>query len=90
LAYYRKPNPTGFTPEMEPPPLLPVGVSDWLIHQTGDKTSGAVMGVKSYTVDTNRFNGTIEDLAAFLGQLKFQSHQNQSRQLLRNLCIKQR
>lgn len=65
LAYYRKPNPTGFTPEADPPPLLPVGVSDWLIHQTGDKTSGAVMGVKSYTVDTNRFNGTLQDLAMF-------------------------
>lgn len=67
LAYYRKTNPTGFTPEADPPPLLPKGVKTWLIHQTGDKTSGAVVGVKSYTVDTNRFNGTIEDLACFFG-----------------------
>lgn len=65
LAYYRKTNPTGFTPEADPPPLLPIGIKTWLIHQTGDKVSGKEYGVKSYTVDTNRFNGTPQDLALF-------------------------
>jgi GH25 family lysozyme M1 (1,4-beta-N-acetylmuramidase) len=64
LAQYRLANPYPFyTPEKEPPPLLPNGVTDWLIHQTGEKYNGSSVGVASYYVDSNRWNG---DLMAVL------------------------
>lgn len=69
LAYYRTalPKPL-FTPEMPPPPLLPTGISKWLFHQTCDRGKGKEVGVGSYYVDQNRFNGTREQLDAYFGR----------------------
>ena len=68
LAYYRTALPYPlFTPEMPPPPLLPNGVSKWLFHQTCERGKGREVGVGSYYVDQNRFNGTREELDAYFG-----------------------
>lgn len=68
LAQYRKRLPAPlYTPELNPPPNLPIGVNKWLIHQTGEKGNGGQVGVRSYYVDTNRFNGTQEQLLAYFG-----------------------
>jgi len=68
LAGYRKPLPSPlYTPEATPPPALPKGVSSWLIHQTGERGNGSAVGVVSHYVDTNRFNGTLEQLRAYFG-----------------------
>lgn len=68
LANYlaRRPAPL-YTPEKTPPPLLPKGVTQWLIHQTGERGNGGAVGVRSHYVDTNRFNGTQEQLLAYFG-----------------------
>jgi len=68
LAHYlkRRPSPE-FTPEKNPPPMLPKGISQWLIHQTAEKQNGSKVGVVSYFVDTNRWNGTKAELNAFFG-----------------------
>lgn len=68
LAHYlsRRPAPL-YTPEKTPPPLLPKGVAQWLIHQTGERGNGGAVGVRSRYVDTNRFNGTQEQLLAYFG-----------------------
>ena len=68
LAHYlsRLPEPK-FTPEKTPPPALPNGVTNWLIHQTGDRANGAENGVASYYVDTDRWNGTEEDVLEYFG-----------------------
>jgi GH25 family lysozyme M1 (1,4-beta-N-acetylmuramidase) len=68
LANYlaRRPAPL-YTPEKTPPPLLPKGVTQWLIHQTGERGNGGAVGVRSHYVDTNRWNGTLEDLRAYFG-----------------------
>lgn len=69
LAYYRTALPYPlYTPEMPPPPLLPVGVSKWLFHQTCDRGKGREVGVGSYYVDQNRFNGTRAELDDFFGR----------------------
>ena len=68
LAGYRKPLPSPlYTPEATPPPALPNGVTNWLIHQTAEKGNGSAVGVVSHYVDTNRFNGTQEELRAYFG-----------------------
>lgn len=68
LAGYRYPLPSPqYTPEMIPPPALPKGVSNWLIHQTGEKGNGSAVGVASHYVDTNRWNGTHEQMLAYFG-----------------------
>lgn len=69
LAYYRTalPKPL-FTPEMPSPPLMPAGISKWLFHQTCDRGKGKDVGVGSYYVDQNRFNGTKADLDAYFGR----------------------
>lgn len=68
LAQYRKRLPAPlYTPELNPPPNLPIGVNKWLIHQTGEKGNGGQVGVRSYYVDTNRFNGTQAELLAYFG-----------------------
>jgi len=69
LAYYRArlPYPL-FTPEMPPPPLMPAGINRWLIHQTCERGKGKDVGVGSYYVDQNRFNGTKAELDAFFGR----------------------
>lgn len=66
LAQYRLANPYPlYTPEKTPPPLLPNGVTDWLIHQTGEKYNGASVGVASYYVDSNRWNGDLMSLLQY-------------------------
>ena len=59
-----------FTPEERPsPPLLPVGVTNWLIHQTADKIP-AWPGLQSggiTTCDTDRWNGDDAAVAAWFG-----------------------
>jgi len=68
LANYLTPRPYPlYTPEKTPPPALPIGVSNWLIHQTAEKGNGSAVGVVSHYVDTNRFNGTQEELRAYFG-----------------------
>jgi GH25 family lysozyme M1 (1,4-beta-N-acetylmuramidase) len=69
LAYYRTalPKPL-YTPEMPPPPLMPNGVSKWLFHQTCERGKGKEVGVGSYYVDQNRFNGTRAELDAYFGR----------------------
>ena len=66
LAQYlwKRPAPL-FTPEHPGPPTLPRGVSDWLIHQTGEHYDGRKVGVASRYVDTNRWNGTSEDVLKY-------------------------
>jgi len=68
LAHYlwRRPSPL-FTPEKDPPPALPRGVNNWLIHQTAEKQNGSAVGVASHYVDTNRWNGTKQELLAYFG-----------------------
>lgn len=69
LAYYRTALPYPlYTPEMPPPPLMPTGVNRWLFHQTCEKGKGREVGVGSYYVDQNRFNGTREQLDAYFGR----------------------
>jgi len=69
LAYYR---PAWayplYTPEIPPPPRLPINVNRWLIHQTCERGKGREVGVGSYYVDQNRFNGTREQLDAYFGR----------------------
>jgi GH25 family lysozyme M1 (1,4-beta-N-acetylmuramidase) len=68
LAHYltRLPNPQ-YTPEKTPPPALPNGVSSWFMHQTAEHGNGSAVGVASHYVDTNRFNGTHQELLAYFG-----------------------
>lgn len=68
LAHYltRLPDPQ-YTPEKTPPPALPNGVNSWFMHQTAEHGNGSAVGVVSHYVDTNRFNGTLEDLRAYFG-----------------------
>lgn len=69
LAYYRTALPYPlYTPEMPSPPLMPAGISKWLFHQTCEKGKGREVGVGSYYVDQNRFNGTREQLGAYFGR----------------------
>ena len=56
-----------YTPEKTPPPLLPNGFSNWTFHQTAERQDGSKVGVVSHYVDTNRFNGTKEQLLAYFG-----------------------
>lgn len=66
LATYRKSlvSPL-YTPEHDGPPLLPKGVSTYLIQQTGDR-SKSIGGVSHY-MDYNRWNGTKADVLRFFG-----------------------
>ena len=69
LAYYRTALPYPlYTPEMPPPPSLPAGVSKWLFHQTCEKGKGREVGVGSYYVDQNRYNGTKAELDTYFGR----------------------
>ena len=68
LAHYLKALPyPQFTPEKTPPPLLPKGVTKWLIHQTCEKGNGAEYGVASYYVDLDRWNGSSDDILEYFG-----------------------
>ena len=68
LAHYLKALPyPQFTPEKNPPPALPKGVTKWLIHQTCEKGNGAEYGVASYYVDLDRWNGSSDDILEYFG-----------------------
>ena len=68
LANYLKALPYPlYTPEKNPPPLLPRGVTNWLIHQTCEKGNGAEYGVASHYVDLDRWNGTSDDILEYFG-----------------------
>ena len=68
LAHYLKPLPEPqYTPEKSPPPALPKGVTNWLIHQTCEKGNGSEYGVASHYVDLDRWNGTSDDILAYFG-----------------------
>ena len=68
LAQYYKANPAPqYTPEYPCPPRLPKGVNHWLIHQTAEKGNGSAVGVVSYYVDLNRWNGSLQDMYAYFG-----------------------
>lgn len=49
------------------PPLLPRGVTKYLIHQTSETGIGRNFGLPSGAIDTNRWNGTLEDVQAYFG-----------------------
>ena len=61
--------PKGSTPGVEHPgpPLLPRGVTKYLIHQTSETGIGRNFGLPSGAIDTNRWNGTLEDVQAYFG-----------------------
>lgn len=66
LANYRKSAPPPFyTAEHPGPPILPKGVSTYLIHQTGDHCR-PIGGVSS-TMDYNRWNGEKADVVRYFG-----------------------
>jgi lysozyme len=67
LAQYRWPLPYPlYTTEYPSPPLVPAGVTDWLIHQTANR--GKSIGAKAlYYMDYNRFNGTHDAVVKFGG-----------------------
>jgi len=68
LANYLKRQPFPlYTPEKDSPPLMPTGVNSWLIHQTGERSNGGAVGVVSYYVDTDRWNGTEADMLDYFG-----------------------
>ena len=68
LAGYRKPLPSPlYTPEATPPPALPKGVDNWLIHQTCERGNGSEFGVASHYIDIDRWNGTNQELLAYFG-----------------------
>lgn len=71
LAGYRKPLPSPlYTPEATPPPALPKGVDNWLIHQTCERGNGSEFGVASHYVDIDRWNGTDDDVRAYFGLIE--------------------
>jgi GH25 family lysozyme M1 (1,4-beta-N-acetylmuramidase) len=47
------------------PPVLPKGVTSWLIHQTSSHGKG--IGSESGNMDYDRWNGTVEDVYAYAG-----------------------
>lgn len=68
LAGYRKPLPPPlYTAEATPPPALPKGVDNWLIHQTAERGNGSEFGVASHYVDIDRWNTGNKEIAAFFG-----------------------
>jgi len=68
LAGYRKPLPSPlYTPEATPPPALPNGVTNWLIHQTCEWGNGSEFGAASHYIDIDRWNTGNKEIAAFFG-----------------------
>lgn len=75
LATYLTPLPEpAYTVEHPGPPWLPVGVNNWLIHQTGDRGNGAAHGVASHYIDTNRWNGTEDQMLDYFDMTE-ESHE---------------
>ena len=68
LAHYLTTLPyPAFTPEKSPPPMLPKGVTTWLIHQTGSQGDGKTHGAASHYIDQDRFNGDDVALDEYFG-----------------------
>ena len=65
IAHYN----LGVGTERKIAPALPKGVKKYKIHQTSDKMPGAKFGAKSTYIDTNRYNGTLEELRNFWGKI---------------------
>ena len=61
--------PKGSAPGVEHPgpPILPRGITSYLIHQTSETGIGKNVGLPSGAIDTNRWNGTLEDVQAYFG-----------------------
>jgi len=55
-----------YAPEQTPPPRLPRGVTNWLIHQTGGYTP-PLFNVASRTLDYDRWNGDEAAVRAYFG-----------------------
>lgn len=68
LAHYLARRDPEYTPEKDPPPLIPRGVGKWLIHQTSERGIGREHGVSSNYIDTNRWNKTYKDMDAYFGR----------------------
>ena len=67
LANYRTPLPYPlYTPEHPGPPMLPAGVSNYLIHQTGYRCK-SIGASALYYMDYNRWNGNNADVARYFG-----------------------
>ena len=64
--------PKGSAPGVEHPgpPILPRGVTKWLIHQTSETGIGKNVGLPSGAIDTNRWNGTDDDVRAYFGLIE--------------------
>ena len=51
--------------EKPPPPILPTGVTKWLIHQNADHYPSAGYGIATKGMDTNRWNGDAETMLKY-------------------------
>lgn len=52
------------------PPILPRGITQYLIHQTSETGIGINVGLPGGPIDTNRWNGTDQDLQAYFGRFE--------------------
>lgn len=88
LAHYRKTAPAPlFTAEHPGPPDLPAGVSNYLIHQTGDKCKG--IGTASYYMDYNRWNGDHAAVLAYFGNPRLnEEYLDTGRVLFKARCMR--
>lgn len=55
-----------YTPERTPPPDLPTGVDDWLIHQTGHRCP-SIGTTSMHYMDYNRWNGDLANVMLYFG-----------------------
>ena len=64
--------PKGSAPGVEHPgpPILPRGITSYLIHQTSETGIGKNVGLPSGAIDTNRWNGTDDDVRAYFGLIE--------------------
>jgi len=65
-TYEKSPLPLLYAAEHPGPPTLPMGISTWLIQQTGNKCKP--IGSKRHFMHYNRFNGNTDDLHYFFGK----------------------
>ena len=65
-TYERDPLPLLYAREHSGPPVLPMGVSNWLIQQTSKKSKP--IGSRRHYMHYNRFNGSMDDLHFFFGK----------------------
>ena len=68
LAQYRTPRPYPlYTPEYPAPPNLPLGVKQWLVHQSAEKAP-SIAAQGCYYMDYDRWNGSVEDVQHYFEQ----------------------